>query len=83
MKLSSPTHSSEPSALRERRSVYLRAALALVLVPMAVAGCLWLIQGSAHSIFRRSTPGRMVQLYDQIAPQVEERNKQVDDLAGP
>jgi hypothetical protein len=74
---------SQSNANARRRAVYLRAALALVLVPAITSWCVWLVQSSARNAFQQSTPGQIARLYEHVAPQVEERNKQVEDLAEP
>ena len=66
-----------------RRSLYFRAALALLLVPAITAYCVWMIQTVAQRGFKRSTAGRIVQLFNQVAPQVEQRNQEVKELSEP
>ncbi len=65
------------------RSVPVRAALALVLVTAITAWCVGAIPGRAQRAFQRSTAGQMIELYEQVAPQVEQRNQEVAELAGP
>jgi hypothetical protein len=70
----------EKKCQMRRRSLWFRAALAMVLVPAITAYCAWMVQSVAQRGFKRSTAGRIVQLYNQVAPQVEQRNKDIEEL---
>jgi hypothetical protein len=83
MKGPPPNHRAVQLLAASWRSVPVRAALALVLVTAITGWCVWAIPCRAQRAFQRSTAGQMIELYDQVAPQVEQRNQEVAELAGP
>jgi hypothetical protein len=80
MKILPASREDEKNALVRRRSLCFRAALALVLAPAITAYCVWMVQSVAQRGFQRSTAGRIVQLYNSVAPQVEQREKDIEEL---
>lgn len=64
-------------------SVYIRAALAILAATAITVYCVWLIQSVAIRTFESSTAGRVVRQFEYVAPQMQQRDKEVEELTRP
>ena len=65
------------------RSVYLRAALAILAATAITAYCVWIVRIVAVRTFESSTAGQVVRRFEYVAPQIEQRDKEVEELTRP
>ena len=66
-----------------RRWVFIRALAALLAVPAIAIYCVWLIRGIAINVFESSRAGQLVRRYEFVAPEIERRDKEIDELTRP
>ena len=62
---------------------YVRAIVACLFAPAITIFCVWLIRAAAVSAFQSSKAGRAARLIQQIAPNIERRDQQVNELTQP
>ena len=83
MKTDSDYRIAPTKAAPWRRSLYLRAALAIVLLPAITAYCAWIIQNAAQNAFSNTKSGWLIRTYERVAPQIEQHQQEIQELSSP
>jgi hypothetical protein len=64
-------------------SAHFRAAAALLAAVAITAYAMWVIRAAAISSLKSSRAGQIVEQFQHVAPQIEQRDKEVDELTRP